>query len=143
MYTGDGEGRWWRREWKPQCTEKVFMADQCQGVVGHDDVHWCYGPNGSLHWQNLEKNLKPTDIAAGSTPPGHASYQTPEEMQQHYHLNHSTSAEVTDPQALAMLDQGRTPEKGASLTRPITDSDPRILSMLKQNTPKTPEKGEL
>jgi hypothetical protein len=121
MYSGDGEGHWWRREWKAQCAEKVFLAGQCQGVVGHDDVHWCYGPNGSLYWQNPKKDLKPTDISAGQTPPGHATYRTPEEMQQHYHLSHSTATEVTDPKILAMLDQDQTPEPGASLNRPVRE----------------------
>lgn len=118
MYTSDGRGNWWRREWQPQCVERVYFSGQCQGTKEHEGVHWCFGPNGNFLWNNPEKDLKPTDIACGSTPPGNRGYRTPQEMRQFYHLKFSKDEEVTDPKILEMLERDKTPEDGASINRP-------------------------
>jgi hypothetical protein len=118
MYSSDGEGHWQRCEWSPQCPEKVFLADQCQGVEGHQDVHWCFGPSGKFIWQD-NKNDSRHQMAAGSTPPGHKNYRTPEEMQQHYYLCHHVLTQVADSAIISMLEADETPEKDASINRPV------------------------
>ena len=123
MYFGDGQGRWWRREWKQQCPFKVAFYGPCQGIAEHAGFHWCYDYQGSLCQANPDSNLKPTDIACGSIPPGHRDYISPEIMQQHHYLRFSTDAEVVDPEILKKLDSGETPEKDASMTRPLMDGE--------------------
>lgn len=118
MYSSDGEGHWQRCEWSLQCPEKVFMGDQCQGVKKHQDVHWCFGPNGSFKWDD-NKNDPRHGMEAGQTPPGNQSYRTPEEMQEHYYLSHYVVTEVLDPDVIAMLEADKTPENDASINRPV------------------------
>jgi hypothetical protein len=122
LYSSDGQGNWWRREWKPQCNEEVFMSDRCQGVKGHKDVHWSYRPCGSFAWDDNDDDPK-HDGCSGTTPPDHKSYKTPLEMQDHYYLSHYEDSEVKDPAILAMLEKGDTPEDGASITRPLSEKE--------------------
>ena len=114
LYSTDGQGKWWRREWKRQCDQEVFFAGRCQGVQGHKDVHWSYRPCGNFAWDDNDADLK-HDGCAGSTPPYHKEYKSPLEMQAHYYMNHYEDSEVEDPTILAMLEKGETPEKDASL----------------------------
>lgn len=122
LYSSDGQGNWWRREWKPQCNEEVFMVGRCQGVQGHKDVHWAYRPCGSFAWDDNDDDLK-HEGCSGSTPPDHKEYKTPLEMQAHYYMSHYEDSEVKDPIILAMLEKGDTPEKGASITRPLSKEE--------------------
>lgn len=122
LYSTDGRGNWWRREWKPQCNEEVFMSGRCQGVEGHKDVHWSYRPCGSFAWDDNDNDPK-HDGCSGSTPPDHKEYKTPLEMQKHYYMSHYEDSVVDDPAIIAMLEKGETPEKGASLTRPLTKEE--------------------
>ena len=117
----NGKGRWLRREWKPQCSEKVFIYGRCQGTRGHKGVHWCYGPCGSFQWSDNEDDRK-HDGCAGSTPPGHRSYVQPAKMQKHYYLNFYTDNEVLDKKIVAMLEKDKTPERGAGINRPVAPS---------------------
>ena len=57
--------------------------------------------------------------APGSTPPGHKAYVSPAKMQKHYYMSHFTDAEVTDPAVVAMLEKDKTPEKDATIDRPV------------------------
>lgn len=123
LYSTDGQGHWWRREWKPQCNEEVFMSGgRCQGVKGHKDVHWSYGPCGSFTWDDNDDDPK-HDGCSGSTPPDHKEYKTPLEMQAHYYMSHYEDSEVKDHAIVAMLEKGDTPEEGASLTRPLSKEE--------------------
>lgn len=123
MYYGDGQGGWWRREWKQQCPEKVAFYGPCQGIVGHEGFHWCYDYQGSLCQADPRKDLKPMDIACGSIPPGHRDYISPEKMRDQFYLSARADAEVTDPEVLKMLEGGETPEKGASMTQPLKSGE--------------------
>lgn len=116
-YYTDGKGWWLRREWKPQCSSKVFLSGRCQGVKGHAGVHWCYSPSGSFQWHDNAEDPK-HDGCAGSTPPGHKSYVTPVRMQKHYHMSHYTDTKVTDKSIIALLEKDKPPERGASIDRP-------------------------
>src|SRR5260370_28163341 len=78
-YYGNGRSHWIRREWKPQCSEKVFFYGRCQGVKGHQGVHWCYSPSRSFQWSDNDDDPN-HDGAAGSTPPGDKSYVAPVKM---------------------------------------------------------------
>ncbi len=127
-YYGNGRSHWIRREWKPQCSEKVFFYGRCQGVKGHQGVHWCYSPSGSFQWSDNDDDPK-HDGAAGSTPPGHKSYVAPVKMDKHYYLSHFTDTEVTDKGILAMLEKDKTPERDAGINRPVTDK--RIIAAMK------------
>lgn len=121
MYSGDGRGRWVKREWAPQCPHNVSCGDRCQGVKGHAGVHWCFNPSGWFVWDvNRAESgkLKPHDIASGQTPPNHKTYRTPAEMLQHCHGGHYSETKVTDAELAARLDSGWTPTD-ASVTQPV------------------------
>jgi hypothetical protein len=117
-YYTDGNGFWLRRAWKPQCSTRVFIYGRCQGVRGHRGAHWCYSPSGSFDWQDNDDDPK-HDGCAGSTPPGHKTYVSPLKMQKHYFVSHYSDTEVTDKATIAMLEKGKTPERGASIDRPV------------------------
>lgn len=105
MYSTDGEGYWIRREWAPQCEEKVFLTGRCQGVKGHEGVHWHYKPNGSFAWSDNEDDPQ-HEGCSGTVPPGHADYSSPVEMQHEYWLSHFTDQQVVDPDEIARLERG-------------------------------------
>jgi hypothetical protein len=120
-YYTDGRGYWLRREWKAQCTARVFFYGRCQGVKGHKGVHWCYSASGSFQWSDNDADPK-HDGAAGSTPPGHKHYVSPVKMQKHYFMSHYRDAQVTNKAVMAMLERDKTPEPGASIDRPVVRS---------------------
>jgi hypothetical protein len=91
---------------------------RCQGVKGHEGVHWRYAPSGDFEWHYNMDDPK-HDGCAGSTPPGHKSYVSPVKMQKHYFMSHYTDTEVTDKGIIAMLEKDKTPEQGASIDRPV------------------------
>lgn len=127
-YYGDGRGRWIRRQWKAQCPSKVFFYGRCQGVKGHRGVHWCYSSSGNFQWSDNDEDPK-HDGCAGSTPPGHKSYVSPNRMQKDYYLSHFTDTEVKDKTVIAMLERDKTPEHGASINRPIKLANKRRNSI--------------
>jgi hypothetical protein len=133
LYTTDGKGRWIRREWKPQCSSKVFFYGRCQGVEGHKGVHWCYSASGSFQWDDNDNDPKHGGCA-GSTPPGHKKYVSPVKMQKHYYVAHYTDTEVTDPAIIAKLEKDQPPEKGASINRPVTFGRGRARQARKART---------
>lgn len=124
IYSSDGEGRWWRTEWALQCEEKVFLmaGSQCQGTAGHDNVHWCFRLDGSFIWDDNVTDER-HDGAAGSIPPGHEEYRTPESMLEHHHLQFKIVAEVTDQAIIEGLEKDKTPEPFASVNRPSRPGD--------------------
>jgi hypothetical protein len=127
-YFCDGCGSWWRTEWLVQCPAKAFFRNKCQGVIGHKGIHWAFGPSGSFEWSDNRDD--PTKNGeCGRIPPRHDSYQTPESMHKLHYMNHRETTRVTDRQVLSMLTESKTPEPGASITRPIDltevrDDDP-------------------
>lgn len=57
---------------------------QCQGVIGHEGMHWFYGPDGWLNrWP--KKSMKSL-IGFEMTPPGHQRYISPEKMQDKHYM---------------------------------------------------------
>jgi hypothetical protein len=118
-YYTNGEGFWLKREWKQQCPCKVFISGRCQGVKGHRGVHWCYSASGDFDWDDNVEDPKHGGCA-GSTPPGHESYVSPVKMQKRYYMSHFTDKEVIDKDIIAMLEKGKTPERGASIDRPVS-----------------------
>jgi hypothetical protein len=118
-YYGNGKGRWIRREWRPQCSTKVFLAGRCQGVKDHIGVHWCYSLSGSFQWQDNLADPK-HDGCAGSTPPGHKDYVSPAKMAKHHCMCHYTDTEVTDEAVIALLEKDKTPERDAAIDRPVS-----------------------
>lgn len=124
-YYSDGRGKWIRREWKPQCSSKVFIYGRCQGVKGHKGVHWCYSPCGSFAWADNDDDRQ-HDGCAGSTPPGHKDYVSPVKMQKHHYIGHYQDTKVTDKAVIAMLERDKTPEKGAAIDRPVRGPISRV-----------------
>ena len=118
LYSTDGQGRWIRREWARQCPEKVFLASQCQGAKGHNDIHWCYKANGDFAWEDNENNPS-RGGASGSTPVGHEAYVNPTEKQDDYWGTHYMDTEILDSAVITQLEDGEPPEDGASITRPV------------------------
>ena len=94
------------------------MYGRCQGVKGHRGVHWCYSASGNFEWA-IHDEAPRDDAVAGSTPPGHREYVSPVKMQKHYFLSHHTDMQITDEAIIAMLEKGKTPERGASIDRPV------------------------
>src|ERR1019366_7071416 len=85
-YYSNGKGYWLRREWKPQCSAKVFFYGRCQGVRGHKNVHWRFAAWGDFEWADNREDPKHGGCA-GSTPPDCDEYPSALEMQEHCHLN--------------------------------------------------------
>ena len=138
LYSTDGKGNWWRREWAKQCPHKVFLGHKCQGVAGHDGVHWCYGEDGDYKWENQDEDIiKETDIAGGSTPPDHKDWVSPKKMVKKHYMNHFTDSEITDEKMIARLEKDNPPEKGASVTRPVPPEEwKKIEAKLKKDRAK-------
>lgn len=120
LYSTDGKGHWLRREWKCQCPQKVFLARKCQGVEGHKGDHWCYSPCGTYNWEHQEGEFEDDEGVAGSIPPEHKSYISPKKMAKLYYMAHFEDTEVTDPKIIARLEKDNPPEKGASITGPVS-----------------------
>jgi len=135
LFSTDGKGNWWRREWVEQCDQDVFFYGRCQGVKGHKGVHWCYQPCGSLAWDDNEND--PTEKgAAGSIPPGHKSYTTPEKMVKKYWLEHYTDTKVTDPKEIARLEADKM-KPGESITRPVNLEEYNVAGRKKRSSKKS------
>ncbi len=123
LLSTDGKEKWWRREWKQQCSEHVFILDKCQGVKGHEGDHWNFTESGSYTWSvNIDRELKGHEISSGMIPPDHESYRTPMEMREHYYMNHFTDSEVTDPDEIARLERGEMKD-GESIDRPVSPEE--------------------
>lgn len=128
-YYSDGEN-WWRKTAAIRCTEEVFMHGQCQGVEGHDDVHWCYSECGSFCWDDNEYDPKEGGCS-GSTPPDHEKYRSPQDMQKHYHANHGSEWEkIEDVDLIAKLEADEIVGENISVSRPVTS--PKALARLKE-----------
>ncbi len=129
MYSSDGEGRWWKREWKDQCPEDAFIRDKCQGTKGHSDIHWRYNTDGSLVWSENKAEMTEAELAdqtrgcSGSTPPGHANWISPVDKAKDYYMEFYEDSDVTDPEIIAALERDEPPEKGASTNRPCTETE--------------------
>ncbi len=120
MYSTDGKGNWWKREWCQKCAEEVFIYGQCQGVVGHNGVHWRFGESGDFKWQINESGKIPrdSDAVCGTIPPDHKSYKTPLVMEKHYWLSHYVDSKVTDPKDIKRLEADKVRD-GESINRPL------------------------
>jgi tRNA (cmo5U34)-methyltransferase len=119
MYSGDGNGRWWKLEFPSQCEHNVFMAGQCQRVKGHDGDHWCYSGGGSYGWSSSRKDLKAQEVAGGCTPPGHKKWIHPIDKATEYHTSNVIDhGEVTNRRLLARLNRGEMRD-GESLNQPL------------------------
>jgi hypothetical protein len=112
MYSRNDKGAWWRTEWSAQCPKKAYLSDKCQGVLGHKGVHWAFGADGSFHYGLV-------DGGCGCIPPGHKDYRTPQSMQKLHYLRFKKTVKVTDKAIIAKLEKDKTPEKDASINRPV------------------------
>ena len=124
----DGKGNWWRREWKPQCNERVFLLDRCQGVLGHDGDHWCFRRDGAFGWSRDKDHPEYEQAASGITPPDHDSYCSPSDMSEHHYMNHFTDSEITDPEEIARLERNEVVD-GESINRPCTAEEIKELGL--------------
>ena len=114
-YYRDEDGNWTRREWQPQCSERITLGGKCQGVKGHEGDHWCYSPCGSYQYQHA---VPVDNIAGGIIPPDHPRYVSPVTMAPFFYAAFHTDTDVTDPEIIKRLENDDPPEKGASITRP-------------------------
>ncbi len=128
-YYTDGKGSWLRREWKRQCPEQVFLTAECQGVEGHQGVHWYFSPDGSFKWKDNDADPK-YNGCGGCTPPGHKEYRSPVQMAKHFFMNHYTDKTVTDPGIIAQLEQDDPPELWASINKPVKPGESHAPKML-------------
>jgi tRNA (cmo5U34)-methyltransferase len=128
MFSTDGNGNWNKRVWKKQCPCKVFMADKCQGVEGHEGDHWCYRPDGSYAWDLQEakrKEIADKDLdegVCGQIPPDHKDYISPVVKTKEFYLQFSEDTTITDPEEIARLEAGKIKD-GESINRPVSDAD--------------------
>lgn len=121
MYSGDGEGRWWKRTWQPQCGIDVILWGRCQGTVGHAGDHWNYSKCGSYNWSR-------EGAGGGSTPPSHEKWISPVAKAAEFYLCFCDDDEVADPVIIAQLNSGLIPV-GSTVTQPCSDED---IAELKQ-----------
>jgi hypothetical protein len=105
MFFNNGYGKWIKREWSIQCSEKILFSNQCQGIKGHKDVHWYYKSDGSFAWAD-NKNDPRHDGYSGSTPPDHEKYVTPQSMMEKLWLTNFIDFEVMDKEEIARLEKG-------------------------------------
>lgn len=102
-YYQDHEGKFFKRTSAKRCVEDVFLVGQCQGVEGHNGLHWRYDSSGNFCWSDNEFDPKEGGCS-GSTPPDHKNYISPVEMcNSHYSKFGSEWEEVIDPEELKML----------------------------------------
>ncbi len=130
MYHTDGEGRWWKQTWKPQCTSDVILWGRCQGTEGHADEHWSYSPCGSF-------NYAYPGAGGGSIPPGNKNWVSPVRKADEYHVNFVDTEEVTDPALIAQLEADEL-DDGSSVTRPCSEEEVAELDRMGRLT-RTPE----
>ena len=120
MFSTDGKGHWWRREWKPQCPEKVFIMDRCQGVIGHEGDHWCFSEkDGSACLEQDEDHPDYRMLRAVRRRQTTKSIVHRWRCRRHCYMSHYTDSDVTDPEEIARLDRGETSE-GESINRACT-----------------------
>lgn len=124
-YRKDNDGFWWKTEWQPQCEDDGLFSGSCQGVRGHKDCHWSYGPDGSFnYWLNEEDpDSIEEGVGAGSTPPDHEKYIHPKEKSEEYYLKFHTTSKVTDPKDIERLEKDDPPEEDASIDKPLTKEE--------------------
>lgn len=127
VYKTDGQGRWLRVEHAEQCPQELFLAERCQGAVGHEGAHWSYLPDGSLEYEDQDP-----DGFGGDIPPEHKTWVHPKKMRKHYYLSQLTVTEVTDAKLIARLEAGKL-RKGECIDRPVDCPAPD------QPPPKTPK----
>lgn len=129
-YQTDGNGKWWKRVSAIRCTEEVFMHGQCQGVDGHDGLHWCYSECGSFCWDDNEYDPKEGGCS-GTTPPDHEKYQSPQDMMKLYHGNLGGDwEEVVDIDLIAKLEADDVWDDNVGVIRPVTNK--KSLARLKR-----------
>jgi hypothetical protein len=116
-YFTNGDGKWFKREWREQCPEDIFLGGRCQGVKGHDGEHWCYNLNGNYQWEDNENDLTKQGCS-GFTPPGHEKYVNPVDTLEKCYLNNYVDSEVTNPELIARLEAGEI-DDGESTIRPV------------------------
>ena len=122
-YYTDGKGRWVKQEFAKQCKHKVVLSRRCQGVQGHEGDHWCYGTDGSYHWEvNDYRKIKSSDIAGGITPPENDGYISPIDKAKDYYMSNHTETEVTDAKTIARLEKGKIKD-GESIDRPVDEKE--------------------
>lgn len=116
-YSTDGKGRWWKTEHRLQCPEKGFLRGRCQGVKGHKGVHWSFSSDGSFCYGDNDEDSSENGCS-GITPPGHKSYRSPFEMEQHYYMRNASCMEVIDKDEIARLESNNI-KSGESVSRPV------------------------
>lgn len=99
----------------------VFFFEQCQGVEGHNGHHWCYGPDGSYHWQKNDNDPESNEkeAVAGSIPPDHKLYVSPKKKVKEHYLNFYEDTVVTDKKKIERLERGDT-RPGENIDRPVS-----------------------
>ena len=128
-YITDGKGHWWRTETQPQCLEKDIFDLRCQGVWGHQGVHWAYRPDGSYaYWLNeSDPDSIDKDIGAGWVPPDQKSYIHPKDKREEYYINFHSTKEVVDAALIQRLENEDAPEEDASIDRPLSSEEIKHL----------------
>ncbi|TWU35642.1 Demethylrebeccamycin-D-glucose O-methyltransferase [Novipirellula aureliae] len=125
----DGKGRWLKLVGGVQCSEKILFNHRCQGVVGHQGDHWCFGPDGSYQFNPHDSDPRRKHIGFGTIPPGNSEYRTPLEMSRYRFLNFHEDTEITDAEEIARLERGDfKPEEG--FDRPCTEEEMEQLRQL-------------
>ena len=124
MYSTNGKGEWWKREWQEQCPQSVFLHGQCQGVKGHKGVHWAFTSSGSFTWSDNKRDPLKGEMkgCSGTTPPDHKDYKTPLQMQKHHHNSFYTDSKVADPKEIARLEREDL-KVHESLNRPVSEAE--------------------
>lgn len=122
LYATNGSGIWYKTVFADQCGEKVFMIGQCQGVHGHNGVHWAFDKSGRFCYSDNESD--PSEHGcSGQIPAGHNSYRSPLEMAKHYYMSvFPCHVQITDPDEIARLERNELLE-GESITQPINKNN--------------------
>ena len=127
VYHQVSSNNWLKQEFADQCSEKIFIRGECQGIKGHQGHHWCYSPSGNYCWSSEKKDLKPHEAACGSTPPGHSDYINPVGKYDDYYLRHNETTEVKDEGLVDKLENGEDMGEGVSTTRPLSQEEVKEL----------------
>lgn len=131
LYSGDGNGKWYLREWKPRCTEDAYLLglSKCCGTQGHKGPHWAYGEEGSYHWNRNDSDPDSWEknTAAGSTPPGHPTWVSPVDKASDYYMDFFEDSEVTDPEVIRLIESGEIRD---AVTSPCTEEEIEELRRL-------------
>jgi len=125
IYHKTEDGKWIKQTFPDQCHQKMLLFGMCQGADGHSGEHWSYSQDGSYQWHlNMEEmEYEEYDAVAGTIPPGHDKYISPEKMIDKQFMTLNVVEDVTDLELIKKLENEEDMGEEVGVTRPVSEED--------------------